>query len=705
MHSLRQFLKISGGFMASTILGIHRSSGAVVDSPFKSLPSTNFQQEYYVQRLAMNAFKRRLVRGKIESAEDLGKLKAQVREMSLACYGKLPPRTPLNVQVTGRHERPSYSIENLIFESRPGYPVTANLYLPPASPGKKPAVLCTCGHSSNGKAYGMYQAFARQLAHMGHIALIYDPPGQGERMEYINSGHEGEKSIRGGTYVHNHLGNIMTLAGENFAAWEAWDGIRGIDYLLSREDVDPTRLGVTGNSGGGTQASHLYCLDERISYAAPSCFVTTFLHNLVNELPTDGEQVIPGWIEAGLDMADFFVAHIPKPVILIGQQTDFFDVRGLRETYLELKRLYAISGHPDNIKLHVGPGNHGFHPDGRSAMYSFFNKQAGIDGPIAELDSPAEPDATLHAAPDGKILKLTPIPKTTFDLIRGIAASLAQSRKDVGRKSSPVVDRVLDSIGVDKNSFSSGFVPGNHRVDPGSLVPVEVGRLKISRVWLIKNEPPSRSLLYYLSGDGAGEESRDTLHLHIPHLSAIEDFGHEVTSNHLVSSMESAGGIYALEVRGMGQLHRKIAGDRGHHFLQYYGGDYMYANQGFLLGKPLAGRRVFDILSTINLLAARGISNIHLSGRGVGSLYAQLATCIITQVPTHPVKIQSLSLFENLGSFLSLTENPRYQWPFSAMIPGVLSHFDLPEVRHAIDEAGTPITIHSTIGTADLQIH
>lgn len=76
-------------------------------------------------------------------------------------------------------------------------------------------------------------------------------------------------------------------------AWRAWDAVRGLDYLLSRPEVDTTRVGLTGNSGGGTMTTFVNALEDRLTMAAPSCYITTWVHNVENELPADSEQMPP----------------------------------------------------------------------------------------------------------------------------------------------------------------------------------------------------------------------------------------------------------------------------------------------------------------------------------------------------------------------------------------------------------------------------
>jgi len=246
-----------------------------------------------------------------------------------------PEKTPLNARVTNVVERDAYKIENLLFESRPGFLVSANLYIPKGRRFPLPGVVGSCGHSANGKAIDTYQSFCQGLARLGYVVLIFDPIGQGERMQYVDANW---KPIRGtGTAEHNYAGIQQVLVDERFCTWRAWDAIRALDYLVTRKEVDTRHLGITGNSGGGTMTTWLCGVDQRWTMAAPGCFVTTFLHNLENELPADTEQCPPRVLAQGLDHSDFIAALAPKPVIMVDQEKDYFDVRGLEETLQRLK--------------------------------------------------------------------------------------------------------------------------------------------------------------------------------------------------------------------------------------------------------------------------------------------------------------------------------------------------------------------------------
>ena len=126
--------------------------------------------------------------------------------------------------------------------------------------------------------------------------------------------HLSDGPLKGGTGTREHLyaGNQQSLVGEFVGTWRAWDGIRALDYLLTREEVDRRHLGVTGNSGGGTMTTWLCGVEQRWTMAAPSCFVTSFRRNLENELPADTEQCPPRALALGLDHEDFLAAMAPK---------------------------------------------------------------------------------------------------------------------------------------------------------------------------------------------------------------------------------------------------------------------------------------------------------------------------------------------------------------------------------------------------------
>ena len=277
-------------------------------------------------------------------------------------------RTPLNPRVTGVVERPGYRIEKVAFESRPRLYVTANLYVPAAA-GRHPAILGPLGHSVNGKAWPSYQKLFSNLARKGYVVLAYDPFGQGERIEYPGS-RPGESAIGpGGTSEHEYAGRRLILLGANFGLFRAWDGIRGIDYLLTRADVDPDRIGCCGQSGGGTLTQFLAALDSRIKVAVVSEGNTENLAHDNVEPPgsaDDAEQNIVPALAHGIDRADLLYAFAPKPLLVTvtlhdaGHTYSPEYVASSLDFVQEYTHVCSLLGADDRVSLQVTTQQHGY---------------------------------------------------------------------------------------------------------------------------------------------------------------------------------------------------------------------------------------------------------------------------------------------------------------------------------------------------------
>ncbi|MFM8396109.1 MAG: alpha/beta hydrolase family protein, partial [Acidobacteriota bacterium] len=404
--SRREWLGLTGSGtvgLASLLMGGPGFGDTPGLAPLNRFP--RMLQEYYVARV--REIERAGIARKqgLRTRADALAYQRDIRRRIRDCFGTFPEKTPLRAQITGTVERESYRIEKILFESRPGLLVTGNLYLPrrPAgSAGRLPGVIATCGHSNNGKAIDTYQSFTQGLAKLGYVVFIIDPIGQGERLQYPDG--KGGSRIGVGVGEHLHLGNQQLLTGENFPFWRAWDAIRALDYLVTRPEVDPRRIGVTGNSGGGTVATWLCGLDDRWAMAAPGCFITTLRRNIENELPQDSEQYPPRALANGLDLDDFIAAMAPKPVIILAKEKDYFDVRGAEEAYGRLKRLYTLLGAPEKIALHIGPTPHGYSKENREAMYRWFHRHTGRTEQItAEPEIVLEKDETLQVTPRGQV--------------------------------------------------------------------------------------------------------------------------------------------------------------------------------------------------------------------------------------------------------------------------------------------------------------
>jgi dienelactone hydrolase len=621
-------------------------------------------QEYFVARVRAAERMGLKAKADLKTRGDAEGYVKEVQRKIRLCFGPFPDKTPLNARVTGTVERDAYRIEKVIFESRPHFLVTANLYAPTGKKLPLPGVVGSCGHSTNGKAAEAYQAFAQGLARMGYVVLIFDPIGQGERLQYAHV--DERKRPRPGVGEHLHGGNQQFLVGDFFGAWRAWDGIRALDYLLSRPEVDPKQVGVTGNSGGGTMTTWLCGLEQRWTMAAPSCFVTTFRRNMENELPADTEQCPPRALAFHLDHDDFLAALAPKPVILLAKERDFFDARGALEAYRRLKRLYGLLGVEDNIKLFIGPTEHGYSQENREAMYQWFNQATRVSDARTEPTLTIEKDETLWCSPRGQVAE--PKSRTVFSFTREKAKVLAQKRRklseaDLKRSVADILKlparsgmpeyRILRAIGGRKYPKPQATT---YAVETERGVFALVYRLSDRRHDARPPHDPARAILY-IAHHSSDAELRDE-----PLLAGL-------------SREEPKSVLYTCDVRGIGESRPDTCGQN--QFLAPYGSDYFYAIHAIMLDAPYVGQRTFDVLRVLDWLQSFGHKEVHLVGRGWGALPATFAAL-------YEEAVVQVTLKHALTSYQDVAESEHYSWPLSSFVPGVLEEFDLSDCYRAL---------------------
>ena len=619
----------------------------------------------------MRALRARHLAG-LQTVQDALAYREHARETVARAFAPAPPKTPLNARVTGRIQCPDYAIEKVIFESRPGLLVTANLYLPNDLDGPAPCVLGACGHSANGKAYAAYQGFAQRLAMNGFVVLIYDPINQGERDQYASL--EDRGNMDRSTFAHNMMGKQLELIGENFAMWRAWDGVRALDYLLSRPEVDPSRVGLTGCSGGGTMTTWLWAMDPRFTMAAPDCFVTTFLHNLENELPADAEQYPPGVLGAGLEMADLLIAAAPKPIILLGEHYCYFDRRGHQEACDDLRRIYDILGAPpENVDCFRSDHPHGYSAECQEAMVAFFARHAGTAyRPIAE--TVALPDADLWCAPGGEVMAAGNKPVYAFIAER--AAELATERPALDP---PALRERLSEL---LHLPADWGVPHYRNLRPDRTGDAVYGRYAIETAGDIR--AILRKRMAHPERANALDVDR-VVRLYLPHYSAEVELAHDPWALALqADAAPDAGELYALDVRGLGES----APDEVGSFWHPYGIDYMMHGHYRMLGESYLGWRVLDLLRTVSLLANMGAAEIHLYGRGQGALVALFAAVLDDRIP-------SLAMRNAPRSFQEWATTPIVDWPAASFLQGVLGALDLDDCLRAL---GNRVTVSEPWG-------
>lgn len=623
----------------------------------------------YVDKLRAKRAERTRELAALKTREDALAYQAKLRQAISRSFGPKPKQVPLAMEYTGTLQFDGYRIEKLRFQSRPDFWVTANLYLPNQLAAPAPAVLGACGHSDQGKAAPVYQDFCIRLVNNGFVVLIYDPIQQGERNQYTRLSDLGVANSL--CCAHNVMGKQLELVGDFFGAWRVWDGRCALDALLTRPEVDPKRLGITGNSGGGTLTEWIWANEYRLSMAAPSCHVTSFLNNLENELATDSEQCPPGVIGSGLEMVDMMIVRAPQPAILMGQKYDFFERRGLQEAHAELRRFYGLLGAEGNTELFIGPTTHGYSPHNQMAMVNFFRRHAGLGGPAVDVPPAARKPEDLSVCPEGNVVAAGSRP--IYELIRDRAVELA------GKRTPPADQAAWRALLTDLLNLPPRSGAPHYRV----LRPQRAGD-KLWARYAIETEGHVRAFLRKRLVEPGWHNTLDVepeVCLFLPHVGAELD----AQDSPCCQNLDPGGTLYGLDPRGLGE---SLPTDASEPFFHPYGMDYLHHSFGLMFRESFLGRRLFDVLRTLDLLAAEGAVAVSLHGRGQGALLAALAAMMHDAVT-------NVTLHDAPESYQSWIDAGVADWPAANCPFGVLGHFDLPDLYAAL---GRRLAIVNTWG-------
>lgn len=623
----------------------------------------------------------------IKSAAACRAWQKERREFFLRHIGGLPKSTPLNTRVVGTLEGKGYRVEKIIFESRPGFHVTANLYLP-ASPPPWPAVLVPCGHSHDGKAVGQYQRASILLAKNGMAAMCYDPVGQGERYQMLDLTQE-RKVFEDAKHVqvphpnvrflctieHTMMGLGCALLGGNVAQYRIWDGMRAVDYLQSRKDIIADKIGCTGNSGGGTETAYLMALDDRIVAAAPGCYLTTFRRLIDSKGAQDGEQNIFGQIAFVMDEADYCIMRAPKPTLICAGTRDVtFDFRGTWEVFLDAKRFYSRLGYPERMEIAAPDAPHGFTIQLREAVVRWMSRWLlGKDIVIREVDALPDtmtdeqlrsyntPDWTqeqLQCTPKGQTL-LMPGERSVFQINAGIAASLKQARTASWRKLSADEKRRLVRETIGARPLDALPAP---KVE--TLAKIERGGYAIHKLVLTVDERLHLPALAFVPAKPSGPA---TLYLH--GVSMAQD---AAPGGPIETLVKQGHIVLAAESRGIGET------ETGHDKRDYGYGRFGRDNQeiflAYLMGKSFVGMRTEDVAIWTRVLKGFKPIELHLVAIGEATIPALHVTALA------PDTFRTVALRRMIPSWEAVVRTPETFDQAVNIVHGALKHYDLPDL-------------------------
>ncbi len=553
----------------------------------------------------------------------------------------------LNARIVSRFEFDHFCIENVLFESLPGWEVNGTVYLP-KDRGIYPGVVCPTGHST--KTGENYQRPAQVFARNGYIAISFDPPGCAGEIAYLND--------------HFTNGLIGYLTGFWSQTHFVIDAIRCIDYLLTRDDVDAEAgISITGVSGGGVTSFFTALLDERVAFMAPVCCLNEHESIHLTDLYTScPEQFGPGYISAGIDYVDYISAISPRPCLIMGGKNDeVFDYRSTVRLFEEVKNVYKMAGYQDHCGLYIDEeSGHAYSLNMANYAVNWMNK-------FIKKSNKSAKDITeeqIYIIEKEKLLCHPTNSVNMFTINRDLAIKLKNDRKNKRNDLHPIIENLLN-VSADVKPMNVRKKSDSHRVwhalvEEIDIQPDSETNLPGLMITHVEDKSPNPGMLWI---DEHGKWS------------ALRHDGFLCQALRIFSDdcLPEQPRILSLDVSGFGSLTPEptaydLAGWNDIERILTY---LSIANC-----KPIMGLRVRDALCGLDYLKSRpevDINKIIVGGRGIGAIIALHASCL-----RHEVK--RVICMDMLSHYGAMTEEFPFSWRQSIIIPNILKFYDLPEL-------------------------
>ena len=608
----------------------------------------------------------------ITTRVDAERRQAEVRRTVEALVGGIPKASGA-VKVTrfATVKEDGFTIENVAFESLPGYWVTANVFVPPGA-GPFPALVVAPGH---GAGKSSQYAWGANFARAGFLTLAIDPMGQGERLQHFDPELGTSKVEPSGE--HEHGNQTTLLVGQHIARYWFADGIRSVDYLSGRADVDGARIGTFGCSGGGTAAAYLAAMDPRIKAAAIASFITSFKTLLPGNGPQDAEQTLPRVLASGLDFADWVELAAPRPVAIVAFETDFFPIAGAKETFEEAKRFYGLFGAGDAVQLIHGQGGHcNLGPVTPQVMAFLTTHLKGPGAPVATF--------TPRRAPDPDALIVTPTGQ--------VASSLQSlSVEELARRALPAASATTGKPPTTAAALAAWQVRIRGDVRRLAAITAMPGAVATATTTPLGTHEGYRTETVSLASEPAPAGQSADAAVTLAGVLAIPDTAAparrpailwmdaaplaDTASSPDVARLAKAGHVVLL-------LHpRGVLGEPPPNPNQLALGPYMPLFQrAVAVGRTIVGMRVDDTIRAIDWLVARADvdpASVTVYGTGAQGMVALHAAALdprITRVVAERALVSYRSALD-AGLHRNLSE---------VLIPDVLRHYDVPDLLTAI---------------------
>jgi dienelactone hydrolase len=631
----------------------------------------------------------------VRTPEEAAAYCRRIRESFWEALGGLPSdQSPVRDgthEVHGTLHHLGLTIDKITYESFPGVPVSANLYRPasPPPPGqKRGAVVFMCGHYSQAKVAAEFQQVCLALALHDLVVLAIDPLGQGERYEYPAPGTPQDSApatplVSPGTFNHSYAGLQCLLAGSGVSRYFAWDAVRAVDLLSSLPDVDPTRIGATGNSGGGAQTVFLMLADDRLAAAMPCTYITTLSRFYRTGQPLDAEMSQAGTLAPGLDVdhPEQLAGFAPKPLLVGAAAYDFFPIEGTEHAYHEARRLYALLGAEDNIGITISPSPHLYSDHLREAAVRFFTRTLAGEERFQPHDLPALPESDLLCSPTGQLHRDLPHARSTFHLNRDFLASRRHTPPTTASDAAARLTRALGPMpALDATPIRPRYFPPKdaegytaQQVYFWSEPDVAVAGTLLRPA--TPSSPTPRTHLFLLP-DGTASPPE-----------ALQE---------AVDLARSGDTVFVFDPRGRGAV-KCVPTTIYSPYDSWLGQEGWMAYVEFLSGHTTLASRVYDVRRALSFLEQfEGAPSVHLRAHHVAALWGYLAGAL-------DARIGSAHLTQLLPSWSEIVETRLFDSDTitaALVLPGVLRSLDLPDLRQCY--GGRDLRVESTLRVAAL---
>ncbi len=593
---------------------------------------------------------------------------ASVRQKMRQLAGDFPERGDLHSRTVGTVEGDGFVVEKVIFESRPHHYVTAHLYLPVGVKARKfPACVEMCGHSLQGKGNG--SGTAVQMARNGIAVLVVDPIGQGEMQQLIDG--TGRNLTRGVTTEHSLLAPAYNLLGTSLEAQIFWDNSRAVDYLCSRKDIDPRRIGCYGFSGGGTESSYLLALDDRIQAASVGLFFSGRTRTLELQGPSDGCQWIPGEGALGINQADMALCMAPRPFQVLDGLFDFVDHYGALKGMKEVQRAYDVLGASDRVEQYYYADGHACPPDAMEHLVGWFKRWLCNDASLPHIDEVGFRGKDMLCTRAGQVNLEFPDAENTMQYAVCRYAELADQREAFCAQPIEEIRReICHILGVEESVLDKAPLPATLPGSSLAKATVPTGRthgrdFEEYRFQLNREDEMPVAVVVRIPSS-ATADSPIELHLHERgkawYLGDMEKL--DMTSNGNI--------IVTADVRGVGEMEDPYI----YNLTKYWNREWRCAVVALHEGRPLVGQRVVDVLTLVDFCANHPLLSghpLHVVGDG---LYGP----VLMHAAVLDPRISRVSLTRTLKSWKEYLENPLQHDMQTNVIHGVLQHYDLPDL-------------------------